>query len=482
MMTTPPPTDLPVATGKPGTIDRRLIAGLERRTIFPIPQDERHGRPRDLFTLWFGSNLMVLTIATGALATLSFQLSLAGAVAAIVLGNLIGGVFMALHAAQGPQLGVPQMLQSRGQFGSRGALVVVAVVFVMYLGFVASNLVLAGQSLHLIAPGVSDQAAIIAVAGLSLAAALYGHDLIHAYGRWMSWVCGLALALCFVWIVWVNPLPADLGQRGAITLHGLFGMISVGALWQIAYAPYVSDYSRYMRKDSDVRATFWASFWGCVLGSALPMLLGALLGLTLSGNSVVAGLAVAMTPIGGIIILIFSVGIGSATAMNIYCGGLSAITVGQTLRPQWHGGVRARVVFSVLFVVAALALALLGAANFLLNYENFLGLLMCVMAPWSAINLVDFYLVKHGRYDVDSFFASDGGIYGRYNLTALACFAIGILVQVPFLSTHLYSGPIARSFGGVDISWLVALAVVSPLYYALAKWKPAPVPAYDTPV
>jgi NCS1 family nucleobase:cation symporter-1 len=85
------------------------------------------------------------------------------------------------------------------------------------------------------------------------------------------------------------------------------------------------------------------------------------------------------------------------------------------------------------------------------------------------VNLVDFYLVRHGQYDVASFFAADGGIYGRYNATALTCYGIGIAVQVPFLATDLYTGPIARAFGGVDVSWLVALAVVSPLYYFLAR-------------
>ena len=44
---------------------------IERRTIEHIPLDERHGRARDLFTVWFGSNIMLLTIITGALATLT---------------------------------------------------------------------------------------------------------------------------------------------------------------------------------------------------------------------------------------------------------------------------------------------------------------------------------------------------------------------------------------------------------------------------
>jgi len=444
-------------------------ARIEQHTIYPIPAAERHGRAMDLFTVWFGSNIMILTIVTGALATTRFQLSLTAATAAILIGNLVGGVFMALHAAQGPQLGVPQMVQSRGQFGSFGAIFVVALVVVMYLGFVASNLVLGGESLHSIARAISDPVGIVLISLLSVAAAIYGYDLIHAYARWMTWVCGAALAVCFFWITVVNPLPSDIWQRGSVTLSGFLGMISVGALWQIAYAPYVSDYSRYMPADSGVRPAFWASYWGCVLGSALPMLLGALLGLTVADGNIVAGLASATQPISILIVIVFSIGIGATTAMNVYCGVLSSITVGQTFLPHWRPGAAARIVLCVVFMALALAMALEGAKNFMVNYENFLALLLCVMAPWTAVNLVDFYLIRHGAYDVPSFFEADGGIYGRYNPTALFCYGFGILIQVPFLATDLYTGPIAAAFGGVDISWLVALAVVGPLYYALAQ-------------
>jgi NCS1 family nucleobase:cation symporter-1 len=308
--------------------DVARIEGIERHTIYPIPAGERHGRAVDLFTVWFGSNIMILTIVTGALATLRFRLSLIAAILAILIGNLVGGIFMALHAAQGPQLGVPQMVQSRGQFGSVGAIFVVALVVVMYLGFVASNLVLGGESLHSIAAGISDHTGIVLIALLSLATAIYGYDLIHAYARWMTWVCGAALAACFFWVIAVKGLPADVWQRGGFSSSGFLGMVSVGALWQIAYAPYVSDYSRYMPADSGVRPTFWASYWGCVLGSVLPMLLGALLGLTVADGNVVAGLAIATQPISVLIVVVFSIGIGSTTAMNVYCGVLSSITVG----------------------------------------------------------------------------------------------------------------------------------------------------------
>jgi NCS1 family nucleobase:cation symporter-1 len=112
---------------------------------------------------------------------------------------------------------------------------------------------------------------------------------------------------------------------------------------------------------------------------------------------------------------------------------------------------------------------LVSAEDFLANYASFLALLLCVLIPWTAVNLVDYYLLRHGHYDIDALFERDGGRYGRFNWVAIGCYFAGILVQIPFLSTALFTGFIAASIGGVDISWIVGLAVICPLYYVLMK-------------
>ncbi|MDE1906720.1 MAG: cytosine permease, partial [Rhodospirillales bacterium] len=156
---------------------------VEQHTIYQIPLDQRHGTWKDLFTIWFGSNIMMLTIVTGALASSVFKLDFMSCCLSIIVGNLAGAVFMALHSAQGPRLGVPQMVQTRGQFGTIGAVLVVAIVIVMYVGFLASNIVLGGQSLHTIAGGIDEHLLIVFIAVVSVIATIFGHDLIHAYAR-----------------------------------------------------------------------------------------------------------------------------------------------------------------------------------------------------------------------------------------------------------------------------------------------------------
>jgi NCS1 family nucleobase:cation symporter-1 len=444
-------------------------ARLELHTIQPIALDERHGTAADLFTVWFGSNLMLLTIVTGGLAVTVFALPFGWAVVGLTIGNLVGGIFMALHSAQGPTLGVPQMVQTRGQFGSQGSLLVVGIVLVMYLGFLASNLVLAGEAIASITPGLSDTPGIALVGILSVIAAIFGYDLIHVYARVMTYVAGAVLALTVVWILFVHGLPADFMARNRFSVLGLLGSISAAALWQIAYAPYVSDYSRYMPRDTGARSAFWASYWGCTLGSLLPMILGAIVGLAAPSGNLMQALATLTHGIAPLVLIVFSVAIASSNAMNLYCGALSTATFGQTLMPWWSPGARARAVISLTLFGLSLAAALASKSTFITSYTDFILLLLYVLVPWTAINLVDYYLVRHGQYDVESFFRQDGGIYGRVNRVAVGCYVFGILVQLPFMSTPLYTGPIARALGGVDLAWIVGLALTSPIYYWLAK-------------
>jgi NCS1 family nucleobase:cation symporter-1 len=122
----------------------------------------------------------------------------------------------------------------------------------------------------------------------------------------------------------------------------------------------------------------------------------------------------------------------------------------------------------------------LGKDSFLANYENFILLLLYVLVPWTAINLVDYYLLRHAHYDVESFFRHDGGIYGRLNGVAIGCYVLGILVQLPFIDSPLYTGPIALAMGKVDLSWIAGLALTAPAYYWLSKRLTSAVPAVPT--
>lgn len=167
------------------------MAGLvEQRSIDVVPDEERHGTAFSQFTLWLGANLQITAVVTGALAVV-FGGDVVWSIIGLVLGNVLGGAVMALHSAQGPKLGLPQMIQSRAQFGVYGAVVPLLLVILMYVGFFASGSVLAGQAVgELTRLGETPDILIFAAASGIMAAV--GYRLIHAVGRLASVVCALA--------------------------------------------------------------------------------------------------------------------------------------------------------------------------------------------------------------------------------------------------------------------------------------------------
>jgi NCS1 family nucleobase:cation symporter-1 len=446
-----------------GSKAKEHASELEQYTIEQIPLDQRHGRPRDLFTIWFTSNLMPLTIVTGALATAVFGLSFWAALVAITVGNLLGAVFMALHSAQGPKLGIPQMIQSRAQYGVLGSILVVGIVVFMYVGFFASNLILGGQSINQISSSVSVNWGIVICGVLSLVVVIWGYDLIHFLNRWLAAAFSIVMIIATVYIL--SDLPKDFFSKGSWTWGGFVSAAVVtGVLWQIAYAPYVSDYSRYMKPQEATNKVFWNSYWGVVLGSTLPMLLGAVVGLA-STEGQVAAISGMTKGFSVVVMLVFAIGIINTNVLNAYGGVLCTITVGQNFHSKWFPGAKTRALVATVFVAITLWLALVYASSFLTSFYNFMLFLLYLLVPWTLINLIDFYLVQRGEYDVPAMFAPDGGPYGRFNWGTIAIYAIGFAVEVPFVNTTFYEGPAAKALNGTDYSWLVAMIVVAPLYY-----------------
>ncbi len=158
------------------------LRGVERRTIDAIPADERHGTPLNQFTLWLGANLQITAIVDGALAVV-FGADALWAIIGLLVGNLLGGIVMALHSAQGPRLGLPQMISSRAQFGVYGAIVPLVLVIVMYLGFTATGTVLAGQAINELLRIDTAAVGIVLFVAIVAVIAIVGYRWIHAVGR-----------------------------------------------------------------------------------------------------------------------------------------------------------------------------------------------------------------------------------------------------------------------------------------------------------
>jgi NCS1 family nucleobase:cation symporter-1 len=164
-------------------------SGLEVRSIDYIPKSERHGKVWHVGPLWFMGNAQIATLAVG---VVSFSLggNLIWSIIAILVGLIVGTFFMAAHSSQGPKLGLPQMVQSRPQFGYIGALLVWLFAFLQYAGFNVFNTVLAGQALTQATKSPASfgpvWAILITIVGAVIA--LFGYDLIHRMERYLVYL------------------------------------------------------------------------------------------------------------------------------------------------------------------------------------------------------------------------------------------------------------------------------------------------------
>jgi purine-cytosine permease-like protein len=445
------------------------IAGVEVRSIDYVPLDERHGKVWSQGPLWFMSNAQIATLAVGTFSAVGGG-NLIWSLLAIILGALLGTFFMAFHAAQGPQLGLPQMIQSRPQFGYVGALLVWAFAYLQYAGFNIFNTILAGDSLHATVHGSAKVWTVIATV-LAAVIALIGYDLIHSVERWLT--AGFLVIFGILTIaVFLLPYPAgsfDLGGFHATPFLVQFGAV---AGYQISWAIYVSDYSRYLPPTVGIRRTFLWTYFGSALGGIWLMCLGAALAawagdkfdtvgsLRQAGDRVFHGF-------GGVVLVFAMLGLVSVTALNMYGGSLTLISAADSIRSVRPTST-VRIVTIAFTAVLSLVPALLIGADFLTNFEDFLLLVLYLFVPWTAVNLVDYYIVRRGHYAIAEIF-NPRGLYGRWGWRGILSYLVGFGAMLPFLSTSKYTGFVANAMGGADISFFIGLPVAGILYWLLAR-------------
>jgi purine-cytosine permease-like protein len=430
--------------------------------------NERHGKVWHLWPVWFTGDAHLATLATGAI-SVSMGASLAWSAIAIVSGCALGTFFMAFHSTQGPQMGLPQMIQSRPQFGYIGALLVWVVALVTYVGYSAFNELLAGETLHALT-GASPSLAYapFALAGLALAVA--GYHLIHIVQRYLAYVMIVALLLFTLGAWFLLKLPPDVFDLGPFKRNPFLIQFFAAAAYQLSWSIYVSDYSRYLPRDVGVAASFWWTFLGAMIGGAWMMLAGALAAAFAPKLDIVAALLAAgdaMRPGFGLTVLLASfLGLISVTTLNLYGASLTLLSMADSLgfkRKPW-----ARIAGLVSVGAVATLIAYVSPKNIMEAYEDLLSILLYLFTPWTAINLVDFYLVRRAHYSIHEIF-NPNGMYGRWAWRGIAAYSIGMLAMVPFFSTDIFKGPAALALGGADMSMLIGLPVSAIAYSVFCR-------------
>ena len=440
---------------------------IETRSIDYVPLTERHGKVWHLWPVWFSGDAHLATLAVGVVG-ITLGGNLLWTALAVILGCLLGTFFMAFHSTQGPQLGLPQMIQSRPQFGYTGALLVWAVALVAYIGYNAFNQVLAAQALHQLTPAIAatSAAAMVVFALVALALAVVGYDKIHLAQRLFAYLMIVILTVFSVAALCVLRLPASQWQAGAFRAVPFLAQLFAAASYQLSWSIYVSDYSRYLPRDVGVRESFWWTYLGAFVGGAWMMLVGTVAAAAAPKLDVAAAMehaADAVLPgLGKILLFAALLGLITISALNYYGASLTLLSVADTVKPlKCTAGKR---IASLLVAFAAsCVIAVSSSSDFVNRFEDLLALLLYLFTPWTAINLVDFYVVRRGHYSIREIF-NPAGMYGRWNWRGLTAYIVGFLVMVPFFSTTLYTGPVARALGGADIAMLVGLPVATAVY------------------
>jgi nucleobase:cation symporter-1, NCS1 family len=445
---------------------------IEKRSIDYVPLAERHGKVWHLWPVWFSGDANLATLAVGVLG-ITLGGNLLWTAIAVVSGCAIGTFFMAFHSTQGPQLGLPQMIQSRPQFGYIGALLVWAVALIAYIGFNAFNQVLAAQALHQLSPSIAATSplAMIWFAVAALALAVVGYDTIHLAQRGLAYLMIAILSVFSIGACFLLKFPAAQWDPSGFRAVPFIAQLFAAASYQLSWSIYVSDYSRYLPRNVSVRSSFWWTYLGAFIGGAWMMLVGTIAAATNPTLDVAAAMQRAADSIapglGTVLLLGALLGLVTISALNFYGASLTLLSVADTFRPVKSGAGK-RMASLLAAAVLATVIALQSSTDFVTRFADLLAVLLYLFTPWTAINLVDFFLVRRGHYSIREIFNADG-MYGRWNWRGLAAYALGFAVMVPFFSTGMYAGPVARALGGADLAMLVGLPVAGAAYYLACK-------------
>jgi nucleobase:cation symporter-1, NCS1 family len=435
---------------------------VEKTGIEHVPDEERHGSPGRSFTLWFAANLTIADYVIGVLCVLpaghGFGLTVPQSIPILLVGNILGGLFVGLAAAMGPTLGFPQMMSSRASFGRLGNVLPAALNWTSTVGWFTVNTILAVFALQVIFPGANFVLGAAAYVVIQAVIAIYGHDFIHLFEKVMSVVLGVLFLAIFLVISPNIGAALSYVPAGGLPLGAAATALVACFSYLMSWSPYASDYSRYLPKASSKRRIAYLTLAGGAASSFSVEVVGALVGATtpaLSESSYFGGLNAAAGSFGWLAMATLILGAFAADALNLYTNSLSALVLG-VKTTRWKTVAAG--------AVAGFVIAVAVGEQFEPFYEGFLLLLSYWIMPWLGVVLVDFFVLRRT--------SSEGSANPLgWDRRALGAYLAGVLVSVPFMvppfAIGFPFGALASLFGGADFSYFVSFAVAGALTYTL---------------
>src|SRR5215467_12078051 len=311
--------------------NEQLRRWVEAHHIDRIPEGARHGKPWHQFAFWWGGNVNVFNVVLGAV-TVSIGLTFWQALIAIAAGTLIGALLIALHATQGPVLGVPQTIQSRGQFGFYGSAFLFPCVLLLNVGFIAAQLVIQAQSAQGVGGSLTIPEWVVILVIPATVIGIFGYRWIHRVMQVTIAITALSIIVMFIQALRYGSLPAKETSMHAPTLGLFIAGAALLVIDMLSWAPFVSDYTRYLPVNTNGKRLFWAIYSGNVIATILACSVGAYLAALLPSLTA-EGPIPAIAKISGkwaLIVMVLS--LVNSDTLNGYTGAFQVLALGNMWR------------------------------------------------------------------------------------------------------------------------------------------------------
>lgn len=394
--------------------------------IEPIPLARRTLGFFDTFVLWADLGVSFLVMVVGMF--LVPGLGLGQALAAILVGALIGNFLLGLIARIGADTGVPTMVLFRPVLGLRGSYAPSVVNILQLLGWATFEVIVMAQAANLLSTRLmgldSYLGWVIFFAVLSTAMALGGPVLIVK--QWMEKFALWAVLATVVWLTIAVLTSYDIGALLAKPGTGAMSFwlaVDLVAVMPISWLPLVADYSRFAR---DRQAAFWGTGLGYFVAHVWFYALGALLALSAAvafdPHAPIAPLltAIAGLTAGWVALLVLLVGETDEAFANIYS---TAVSTQNILSRAGQRG---------LIVAIGVVTLVLAATVPLVQYESFLLLIGAAFVPLAGILAADYFVLHGQRYDTAALFRVGGRYWyqGGVNWLAVGIWLLGFALYL----------------------------------------------------
>ncbi|ATY10081.1 cytosine permease [Amycolatopsis sp. AA4] len=432
---------------------------IETHGITPIPHANRFGRPWRLAGVWFAPNLTMTAVFTGTLgATLGLGFTTGFVIA--LIGTVVGSLPVAWLSTWGPRTGTGQLPLARLPFG-RG---VVLPGLVQWLGSIAWDALVGlfgGEALAQLT-GLPFWAAVLVVLVLQCTLGVFGYAVIHRVQAVMSVVLVVAFVALAVKVVLDHPITfADSATGGDFAgAVVLFSTITLSLA--ISWAPYASDFSRYLPASTRPSGVFWFTLLGLTASYALGEGIGLALGTAL-GDQTAAGVSTLLGGgvLGAVALLVIALAAVSSNAMNDYSGSLALQTVGVRVR---------RPVSAVVVTVLAFALILwMHSGDLAAKFQNVLLVVSYWIPPFLGVVVPDWLRRTRRGREVDVLAELRRPVR---SWAAIVAFVVGFAAAVPFMNTTVYTGPVAAALHGADLAYYAGFVVSLVAYTVLRGRRP----------